>query len=115
MLNHAISSINSIVFHHRLDMTGSMNLIAQKSFPKATKIIDRFHVQKLAHDAVQQFRIQYRWGAIASMKNNTTGPDVELSKQDTLNQLLARSRYLLLNQKAKLDTNGLWQLEELHY
>ena len=43
-----------------LDMAGSMNLIVQKCFPKATRVIDRFHVQKLACDAVQELRIKHR-------------------------------------------------------
>ncbi len=42
-----------------LDMANSMNLIATKCFPKHTTVIDRFHVQKLACDAVQQKRINY--------------------------------------------------------
>ena len=31
-----------------LDMAGNMGLIVKKSFPEATLVIDRFHVQKLA-------------------------------------------------------------------
>ena len=34
------------------------------AFPKATKVIDRFHVQKLALDAVQELRIKFRWDAM---------------------------------------------------
>ena len=45
-------------------MAGSMNLIVQKCFPKATRVIDRFHVQKLVCDAVQELRIKHRWDAI---------------------------------------------------
>ena len=41
-----------------------MNLISKKSFPYASKVIDRFHVQKLAFDAVQEIRIRHRWEAI---------------------------------------------------
>ncbi len=47
-----------------LDKANSMNLITTKYFPKHTTVIDRFHVQKLACDAVQQKRINYRWEAI---------------------------------------------------
>jgi transposase len=36
-----------------LDMAASMGLIVSRCFPKASKVIDRFHVQKLAFDAVQ--------------------------------------------------------------
>ncbi len=47
-----------------LDMAGSMHRIVKKSFPKASKVIDRFHVQKLAYDALQEMRIKHRWDAI---------------------------------------------------
>ncbi|MGQ7871479.1 ISL3 family transposase, partial [Sunxiuqinia sp. sy24] len=44
-----------------LDMAGSMGLIAKQCFPKAIRVIDRFHVQKLALDALQEIRIKHRW------------------------------------------------------
>ena len=53
-----------IVKEVTLDMAGNMGLIVKKSFPKATLVIDRFHVQKLALDALQQIRIKHRWEAI---------------------------------------------------
>ena len=36
-----------------VDMAGSMNLIAKKCFPKTEIVTDRFHVQKLASEALQ--------------------------------------------------------------
>ncbi|MGY5851824.1 transposase [Salegentibacter sp. F14] len=33
-------------------------------FPKAIQVTDRFHVQKLAIEALQELRIKYRWEAI---------------------------------------------------
>ena len=42
----------------------STHLIAGRSFPNAIRPIDRFHIQKLANDALQQMRIAYRWAAI---------------------------------------------------
>lgn len=36
-----------------LDMAGNMNLIAKKCFPNAVRVTDRFHVQKLAVEALQ--------------------------------------------------------------
>ncbi|GAF04696.1 transposase [Saccharicrinis fermentans] len=33
-------------------------------FSKASRVIDRFHVQKLACDVVPEKRIQHRWEAI---------------------------------------------------
>ena len=47
-----------------LDMAGNMGLIVKKFFPNAVLVIDRFHVQKLALDALQGIRIKHRWEAI---------------------------------------------------
>ncbi len=47
-----------------LDMAGNMALIAKRCFPLATQVTDRFHVQKLASEALQEIRIKYRWQAI---------------------------------------------------
>jgi transposase len=43
-----------------VDMGCSMNLIAKKSFPKTEIVTDRFHIQKLASEAVQEERIRLR-------------------------------------------------------
>jgi transposase len=37
-----------------LDMTPNMELVIKKSFPWAKLVTDRFHVQKLSWDAVQE-------------------------------------------------------------
>ena len=47
-----------------LDMAGSMQKIAKTCFPRAMQVIDRFHVQKLVYEAVQELRITYRWQVI---------------------------------------------------
>ncbi len=52
-----------------LDMAGSMKRIAQRCFPDAVQVIDRFHVQKLSIEALQEIRIRHRWEAI-EMENN---------------------------------------------
>lgn len=39
-------------------------MIVSQCFPKASKVIDRFHVQKLAFDAVQEIRIKHLWEAL---------------------------------------------------
>jgi len=86
-----------------LDMAGSMKQIAKKCFINAIQVIDRFHVQKLANEALQNIRIKHRWiemdnenNAIIHTKatNKTYSPDI-LSNGDTRKQLLARSRHLL--------------------
>ena len=43
-----------------LDLSDSMRKIVRHCFPKAKRVVDRFHIQKLASDAVQQMRIEYR-------------------------------------------------------
>lgn len=47
-----------------MDMSNSMRLIAKRCFPNAIRTIDRFHIQKLACDALQEMRIAYRWDTI---------------------------------------------------
>lgn len=92
-----------------LDMAGSMKLIAKQCFPNAIKVIDRFHVQKLATEAVQELRIKYRWEAIDSeneilkqAKDKKTKPQIKVFENgDTRKQLLARSRYLLYKTRDK--------------
>lgn len=99
-----------------LDMAASMEKIVRRSFPKAQLVTDRFHVQKLAYDAVQEMRIKYRWEAI-----DQENKEIELSKElgkkhvahrlvngDTEKQLLARSRYLLF----KSEHN--WTVSQAH-
>lgn len=86
-----------------LDMANSMRKIVRNCFPFASQVIDRFHVQKLAYDALQEMRIKHRWDAINKETNaienaKTDGikyiPEI-LNNGDTKKQLLARSRYLL--------------------
>lgn len=45
-------------------MAESMYQIAKKCFPNATQTIDRFHVQKLMFEALQNLCIQYRWNVM---------------------------------------------------
>lgn len=86
-----------------LDMANSMKLIAKKSFPKAKQVTDRFHVQKLALEAVQEVRIRLKWDALdqensaitESKLNKTPFISREFSNGDTAKQLLTRSRFLL--------------------
>lgn len=75
-----------------LDMAGSMKLISKRCFPNAIQVIDRFHVQKLAIEALQEIRIKHRWDAIEQENSNLIET---FENGDTRKQLLARSRYLL--------------------
>lgn len=47
-----------------VDMAGSLNRVVDKCFPNASRVIDRFHVQQLAFEGVQEVRIKYRCGII---------------------------------------------------
>jgi len=96
-----------------LDMAGNMGLIVKKSFPNAVQVIDRFHVQKLALDALQEIRIKHRWEAIDKENNaieTSKSKSIkfipeQFSNGDTLKQLLARSRYLLYKSNLKWTQN----------
>jgi len=92
-----------------LDLSDGMRKIVRRCFPKAQRVIDRFHVQKLACEAVQEIRIKHRWEAIGEETN-----EMEQSKEegrqyipfrfengDTRKELLARSRYLIFKSAEK--------------
>lgn len=92
-----------------LDMAPTMERIAKEAFPKAVRVTDRFHVQKLAYDALQEIRIRHRWEAIEQENNEMAlaketkqayRPHI-LENGDTPKQLLARSRYLLFKAENK--------------
>lgn len=91
-----------------LDMAGSMGMIAKQCFPRAVQVTDRFHVQRLAIDALQEIRIKHRWDALDEENNvieqakatNTVLEPKILSNGDTVKQLLARSRYALYKKPA---------------
>jgi len=92
-----------------LDMAYSMRKIVRRSFPNASRVIDRFHVQKLTYDALQEMRIAHRWDAIneeteameqAKLADKKHTP-VIFENGDTKKQLLARSRYLLFKSADK--------------
>lgn len=92
-----------------VDMANSMHKIVKSCFPKASRVIDRFHVQKLAYDALQEIRISHRWDAINEATNEMENAKLNgqkyepkyLENGDTKKQLLARSRYLLFKSAEK--------------
>jgi transposase len=113
ILNQIPLKLRAKVQEVTLDMAGNMGLIVKKSFPNAVLVIDRFHVQKLASDALQEIRIKHRWEAIdkendalehAKSKGIKYTSEL-LSNGDTLKQLLARSRYLLYSSRSKWTEN----------
>lgn len=90
-------------------MSNSMGKIARCCFPKAIRTIDRFHIQQMAFEAVQELRIAHRWEAIrqeaddmkkAGFCGEAYSPFI-FSNGDSLRQLLVRSRYLLFKSPEK--------------
>jgi len=92
-----------------LDMANSMKLISRRCFPKAIQVTDRFHVQKLALEALQEIRIKHRWEAmdfenqliLQTKSENRTYTAELLPNGDSVKQLLARSRYVLYKSREK--------------
>lgn len=115
VLNTIPIELRNNVLDITLDLSSSMAKIAKSAFPKASQVIDRFHVQKLAIEALQNMRIDFRWNAM-NMENEAIAknrmdrkkddsiplyePEV-FSNGDTDKQLLARSRYLLFKSRDK--------------
>jgi transposase len=92
-----------------MDLSESMNRIVRSCFPKASRVIDRFHVRKLVSDAVQEIRIKHRREAIqeeTESKEEIKGKRKKYLPQrfengDTKKELLAGSRYLLFKSGEK--------------
>ena len=103
--------IREKVLEVTLDMSNAMDSIIKGSFPKVTIVTDRFHVQQLVSEAVQEIRIFLRKKAIKeeskailrtrrNKKKKIYQPPV-YKNEDTKKQLLARSRYLLFKPSNK--------------
>jgi transposase len=96
-----------------LDLSPTMRLIAKQSFPKATLVSDRFHVQKLMNEALSDLRVDYRWQAI-EQENAEIALAKEVGRKfvphtfengDTCRQLLARSRHVIMKHFTKWTVN----------
>lgn len=104
-----------------MDMAPNMAKAIRRCFRNAKRVIDRFHVQKLAYDAVQELRIRYRWEVldeeskkIAQARKQGIAYDPELLPNgDTLKQLLARSRHLLFKHPTRWTENQKYRAELL--
>ena len=92
-----------------VDLADSMERIVRLAFPNATIVNDRFHVQQLVSEAVQEVRIVFRKEAIReenekikqARENKERYHPFVYENGDTKKQLLARSRYLLFKPKSK--------------
>lgn len=99
----------NLVTEVTLDMSPAMQAIVEQSFPRARLVIDRFHVQQLMSEAVQEVRMSFRRVAIheeneALKKAKENGvryvPEI-YSNGDTKKQLLARGRHLVFKPSSK--------------
>lgn len=91
------------------DLANNMDWICRNNFMNATLVADRFHVQALVHEAVQELRILERRKAIdednelekSARKLGVHYDPFRYENGDTKKQLLARSRYLLFKPDEK--------------
>ena len=103
------------------DLSSAMMLTVRAVFPKATLINDRFHVQRLVTDAIDQMRIGFRWEVLAEenkairehrarRKAVHTRAEKDLigdwepermENGETRPQVIARSRHIILMHKSK--------------
>lgn len=91
-----------------MDMAPNMEQIARVCFPAARRVTDRFHVQKLAFEALQEMRVKARWEALDKESIQIAyakacgkiyhAPTFE--NGDSRKQLLARSIYLLYKKES---------------
>ncbi|MDH6356141.1 transposase [Dysgonomonas sp. PH5-45] len=101
------------------DLSSAMMLTARRSFPKAELINDRFHVQQLMNEAVDQIRIKYRWEVLdaenkaireyrkkrkeAKQQGCLLEPwePTRMSNGETMPQIMARSKHIILKHFSK--------------
>ena len=103
------------------DLSSAMMLTVRTVFPKARLINDRFHVQQLMTEAIDQMRIAFRWEVLAEenkaikqhrakRKAAKTKAEKDLIGEwkpermgngETRPQIMARSRHIILMHKSK--------------
>lgn len=103
------------------DLSSAMMLTARRAFPFASIINDRFHVQQLMCEAIDQLRIKYRWevleqenkkiqehrerlkAAASKEERQSIGPwsPERMKNGETLPQVLARGKHILLKNHSK--------------
>ena len=91
------------------DLSGSMKHIASRAFPAAEQISDRFHVQQLMSQAIDDMRIELRWEVIKAENERIRQcrrqkarytPEIE-ANGETLRQIMARSKHILTRHMSK--------------
>lgn len=92
-----------------LDMSSSMDSIVREGFPNCRKVSDRFHVQQLVSEALQNMRIEEKWKAVEEeneeikvcRKKKVKYLPYVYPNGDTKKQLLSRARYVLFKPKSR--------------
>lgn len=96
-----------------LDMAKNMEAAVKQSFPYSLVTTDRFHVVKLAMEALQHIRIKHRWEELdkennaieEAKKQGKKYIQIELENGDTPKQLLARCRYIIAKKASDWTAN----------
>ncbi len=109
VINKIPQSIRNKVKEVTVDMAANMHLVIKRCFRKADSVVDRFHVQKLALDGLDQLRVSRRWEAIDDENRGMAQARINgiqyvpstFENGDTLKQLLLRSRHLLFKSREK--------------
>ena len=84
------------------DLSPSMMLIAAEVFYNAHVLNDRFHVQQVYNEAVDEIRIDIRRQLIAEENNrDKTQTPPTYSNGETMRQILARSKHTLMMSQNK--------------
>lgn len=108
--------------HVTLDLSAGFNQVVDERAPQATKVFDRFHIQRLATDAVDRVRRievsraddeddtavaralkRTRWALLKSPWNLTANEDEKLANLQQANQRLFRGYLLKESLAAALD------------
>ena len=79
------------------DLSPSMMLIAAEVFYNAHVVNDRFHVQQVYNEAVDEIRVDIRRRLIAEdNERDRSLPPITYSNGETMRQILARSKHTLM-------------------
>ncbi len=96
-----------------LDMAKNMELAVKQVFENATLVTDRFHVVKLAMEALQHIRVNLRWQELdkeneaikRAKEQQIKYQPILLENGETPKQLLARCKYILAKKPNDWTTN----------
>lgn len=102
LINAMSKSVRRRVKEVTCDLSPSMMLIAGEVFYNAYVVNDRFHVQRVYNDAVDEIRIDIRRQLIAEENNcDRAQSPATYSNGETMRQILARSKHTLMISQEK--------------